>query len=239
VTDRIFFVHVMKTGGATFRRHMEANLGVEHVYPNPAVDEDLLAANLSVPYLTSLPEERVRGIQGFTGHFPFVATQILPGPFFTLTVLRDPVERTISYLKHCRKYQEQHHGMALEAIYEDPMYFPTLMQDHQAKVFSITPEDGADTVAEVIDIDDRRLAAACANLETIDVLGLHEHYDDFVREASAHFGWPDTPPPSWHVSEPEEVAASFRRRIEQDMAADIEFFAFARRLHAARAGARP
>jgi hypothetical protein len=156
-----------------------------------------------------------------------------------MTVLREPIERTISYLKHCRRYQEQHHGMALEAIYEDPWYFPTMMKDHQAKVFSITPEDDADTVAEVIDIDDRRLAVACANLEAVDLVGLHEYYDDFVRDASARFGWPDTPPPSWHVSAPEEVAPSFRRRIEQDMAADIEFFAFARSLHQARARTRP
>jgi hypothetical protein len=234
MSDRIFFVHVMKTGGATFRRHIEANLGEEHVYPNAAVDEDLLSANLSVPYLRDLPAERVRELRAYTGHFPFAATQILPGPFLTMTVLRDPVERTISYLKHCRKYQEQHRGMALEAIYEDPWYFPTMMENHQTKVFAITPEDDADTVAEVIPMDAARLALAQANLETIDILGLHEHYDDFVATASAHLGWPGTPPPSWHVSEPETIDASFRRRIEQDMAMDLEFFAFARDLHEAR-----
>ena len=236
--DRLFFIHVMKTGGATFRRRIEANLGVEHVYPNAAIDTDLLAANIGVPYLTSLPEERVRTIQAYTGHFPFAATQVLPGDFVTMTVLRDPVERTISYLKHCRKYQEQHHGLALEAIYEDPWFFPTMMANHQVKVFAITPEDGADTIAEVIEIDDRRAGVARDNLESVDFLGLHEHYDDFVREVSEHFGWQGEAPPSWHVSEAEEVPASFRRRIADDLARDIEFFDFARERYHRRNGAR-
>jgi hypothetical protein len=234
VNERIFFIHVMKTGGATFRRHIEVNLGAEHVYPNAELDPDLLVANLRISYLTSLPEERHRAIQAYTGHFPFVASQVLPGPFTTLTVLRDPVERTISYLKHCRRYQEQHHGLPLEEIYEDEQYFSTLMDNHQAKVFSFTPADRADSIWQTAHVDAARLAQARANLETVDVIGLHEHYDDFVREASERFGWPPAPPPSWHVSEPEEVASSFRRRIADDMAADLEFYEFARELHASR-----
>jgi hypothetical protein len=232
--ERLFFVHVMKTGGATFRRHLEVNLGSEHVYPNAAVDEDMLVANLSVKYVAALPAERVRLLKAYTGHFPFAVTQIMPGPFVTLTVLRDPVERTISYLKHCRRYQEQHHDMALEAIYDDPWYFPTMMDNHQVKVFAITPEDEAETAAEVLPIDERRSAIARANLESVDFIGLHEHYDDFVREVSARYGWDGRPPPSWHVSEPETVPESFRRRIADDMQADVAFYEFARELHAGR-----
>jgi hypothetical protein len=234
----IFFVHVMKTGGATFRRHIEANLGVEHVYPNPELDEDLLIANLRIPYLLELPEERHRAIAAYTGHFPFIVTELLPGPFVTLTVLRDPVERTISYLKHCRRYQEQHRGLPLEEIYEDERYYRTLMDNHQTKVFSFTPEDGADSIWTIVDVDQARLDRACANLEAVDVLGLHEHYDEFVAEASARFGWPPAAPPSWHVSEPEAVAPSFRRRIASDMAADIELYEFAKGLHQQRRARR-
>jgi hypothetical protein len=236
--ERLFFVHVMKTGGATFRRHIEHNLGVEHVYPNPDVDTDLLAANISVEYVVDLPADRVRELQAYTGHFPFAITQILPGPFVTATVLRDPVERTISYLKHCRKYQEQHHGMALEAIYEDPWYFPTWIENHQVKVFSFTPEDHPQLVADVITVDEARVATAKANLESVDFLGLHEHYDDFVGEVSEHFGWTGEVPPSWHVSEPEEIPASFRRRIADDLATDVAFFEHAREQYHRRSGTR-
>jgi hypothetical protein len=89
-------------------------------------------------------------------------------------------------------------------------------------------------VGEVLTMDDSRLATAKANLESVDVIGLHERYDEFVAEASARLGWPGTLPPSWHVSEPEEIDAAFRKRIETDMAVDVELYAFARDLHARR-----
>ena len=38
-----------------------------------------------------------------TGHFPLCTTELLGGAFTTFTVLRDPVERTLSYLRHHRK----------------------------------------------------------------------------------------------------------------------------------------
>jgi hypothetical protein len=224
----------MKTGGASFRRCIEENLGKDRVYPNPAVDTDLLAANLSVSYLQQLPAERVERIQAYTGHFPFTATQMLPGPFVTLSVLRDPVQRTVSYLKHCRTYQPQHEGMTLEAIYEDPWFFPTMMDNHQTKVFAFTPDDHPEQVGDVLEIDDQRLACAKENLASVDLIGLHERYDDFVAEATARFGWAGRTRARWHVSEDAAVPAALRRRIAEDMAFDIDFYEFARGLHAAR-----
>jgi hypothetical protein len=222
----------MKTGGASFRRWVEANLGAEHVYPNPEVDRDLLTANLSVTYLTGLPRDRVARIQAYTGHFPFAATQMLPGPLVTLTVLRDPVERTVSYLKHCRTYQAQHRGLPLEEIYEDPWYFPTMILNHQAKVFAFSPDDRPEQVGDVLDIDDARLAQAKANLTSVDVIGLHHRYDEFLAEVGARFGWPvETSRARWHVSEDVDVSSSLRRRITDDLGPDIEFYEHARALH--------
>jgi hypothetical protein len=53
---RYFFVHVMKTGGATFRRHIEDNFPEPGaVYPDPAVDTELREANILVDRLMNLP----------------------------------------------------------------------------------------------------------------------------------------------------------------------------------------
>jgi len=158
----------------------------------------------------------------------------VPGPVVTMTVLRDPVERTISYLKHCRAYQEQHHGMALEEIYEDPWYFPLMMLNHQVRVFALTLEDDPENATEIVELNDERLGWARGHLESVDFLGLHEHYDDFVEEVTQYFGWSGKSPPNWHVSEPEHVSAALRRRIADDMAIDLEFYEFARELHAER-----
>lgn len=232
---RIFFVHVMKTGGASFRRHLEANLGADRVYPDSAVEPDLLIANVSAMPLLEIGDDRWDRIDAVTGHLPFYVSQVLGKPFITLTVLRDPVERTISYLKHCRKYQEQHRGMALEDIYDDPWYYPMLIWNHQVKVFALQPSDGVDTVMEPLLIDQARLDIAKENLRKVDVLGLHDHYDEFLATALERLGWSHLDLPDWHVSEPEDVSDRLRRRIEEDNAMDVAFFDFARELHAARA----
>ncbi len=41
-------------------------------------------------------------IRVVTGHFPLCVTELLDADFATFTVLRDPVERTLSYLRHHR-----------------------------------------------------------------------------------------------------------------------------------------
>src|SRR5690606_39469152 len=55
---RLFFIHVMKTGGTTFRRHMEEQLGADRVYPNAEDASDRFAAYTSVQRLQDVPAER-------------------------------------------------------------------------------------------------------------------------------------------------------------------------------------
>lgn len=54
-------------------------------------------------YLAVLPDERRRRIRVYTGHFPYAAREILGGDIVTVTILRDPVKRTISLLRQFRR----------------------------------------------------------------------------------------------------------------------------------------
>ena len=101
VADRKFFyVHVMKTAGGTLRQHIRANFEPAEVYPLKRLDPDMHAANYRIDYLTALPAERRKRIRVFTGHFPFVAVELLGIRAITLTTLRDPVDRTLSLYQH-------------------------------------------------------------------------------------------------------------------------------------------
>src|SRR5438128_6563867 len=130
---RFFFVHVMKTGGATFRQHLYGSFGEERVFPCHKVDAPDRA--WLIDYLLRIPPERRAATRAYIGHFPFVVTELMGIDFVTLTMLRDPVERTISYLKHCTQYNPQHQGMTLEKIYDDPFFFPSFIHNHQTKMF--------------------------------------------------------------------------------------------------------
>jgi hypothetical protein len=224
-----FFVHIMKTGGATLRRHIYANFETGTVYPVPKRD-DMSRASL-IESLLELPPERRAMMRGYMGHFPYVASQLLGVEPVTFTLVRDPVERTISYLKHCKRYHDQHRELSLEEIYRDPFYFPCFIHNHQTKIFAMTDDDRLESYMDVIDIDDRRLAIAKENLVRVDILGLQEHYGEFVDGLRARFGWRFDRKGNRRVSrEPWEVPAGLRERIAADNAADVEFYEHARQL---------
>jgi hypothetical protein len=162
---------------------------------------------------------------------------LLDRDLVTLTMLRDPVARTISYLRHCKRHHPRHHDLALEEIYEDAFLFPTLIHNHQVKIFAMTTSDRLESYMDVIDIDDERRRIAEANLERADVIGLHERYDEFLGEIQRRFGWKIRERASWRVSEESwELSDSFRRRIEADNAQDVAFYEFARELVIRRSG---
>jgi hypothetical protein len=104
----------------------------------------------------------------------------------------------------------------------------------------MTEHDRLESYMDVIDIDAARQATARSTLETMDLVGLHEHYDELLAEVSERFGWRIRRRGGWRVSEEAErgwsVSESFRRRIADDNAADVEFYQFASALRRERVG---
>jgi Sulfotransferase family len=228
-----FFVHVMKTGGATFRQHIYANFGYGEVYPVPKVD-DVDDAWL-VEYVLGQPEHRRASFRAYTGHFPFVVTELLPEELMTLTLVRDPIARTISYLKHCKRYHDFHQDLSLEQIYQDEFHFKCFIHNHQTKIFSMTVDDKLESYMDTIEVDDRRLDIAMKNLEKVDVLGLTERYPEFLEDIQERFGWHFGPVPNRRVgTEKWEASAALRERIASDNVADMALYEHATRLYEQR-----
>ena len=127
---KYFFIHVMKTAGATLRWHIRSNFKRFQVYPFKQVDLNVQDAN----YSTRVPDVaadkgRRRRIQVFTGHFPFVAVELLGMELTTITILRDPVERTLSYLRHCKRYHEPAPRAGARGDLRGPVLLPLLHQE--------------------------------------------------------------------------------------------------------------
>ena len=105
------------------------------------------------------------------------------------------------------------------------------IENYQTRVFAITPEDGCRSIMDGIDIDDQRLSVAKANLRAVDILGLNDHYDEFLAEVARRFGWSRFPSPNRRVSEKTDVPSSLRNRIAEDNAYELEFYEYARELY--------
>jgi hypothetical protein len=156
----------------------------------------------------------------------------LDGPFTTCTVLRHPVDRTISFLAQTRRLELP--DQSLEQIYENPWKFAFGIHNYQARVFALTTNDAPFTVMNAVPIDDTRLTLAKTRLGEIAVLGLQDRYEEFTAEVSRRAGWPVSAPARHRVGEPAQVSQWLRRRIERDNAVDLEFYEYARELYAQR-----
>jgi hypothetical protein len=237
MTDRFFFVHVMKTAGTTFARQLRRQFPAEAIYPARGIDWESAAdveAYINIPRLLALTPERRSQIRVYTGHFPFMVRDLLDPGLVTLTVLREPIARTISVLKQFKRREERFREVPLEAVYDDRPIFRFFVENHQTKVFGLAPEDNEVAINCGMDIDDARYARARDNLARVDAVGITEAYDDFVAEVRQRFGWwpagVDLTQRENVSTEDWDVAPSFRARIAADNRYDMELYEYAREL---------
>lgn len=220
--DVYCFTHVMKTGGSSLVMYMHQVLTVDLVYPRPG---DGLKAYFSLEELRGIDPGRRANIRGYRGHFPAFAADIV-GATKTFTLLRHPVDRVVS---HVTQQQRQHRPDAtLEAVYDDPFYFPVFFDNHQTKVFALGEEDEAGSFMSTIPFDAGRLEAAKERLASYDVVGLQEDHPAAVRAIQAAFGW-EPPKKEWWamVGGAVDVPQRLRDRIAEDNAWDMELYDWA------------
>ena len=219
-----FFVHVMKTAGLTFNEHIRRNFAPEEIFPGP--DDPDAVGYWVIERLRETVAEPHEHIRLFHGHFPFFVTDLVPEAV-TLSVLREPVARTVSLLE-MRRIQDMP-DKTIEEVYEDHLVFGREIHNHQTKIFSLREADDAKTWVHVIDLDRDRLDVARANLARLDLLGFQERFDDFLAAVRDRYGWRIDPIDRVNTaSRTPAVSDAFRRRIAEDNPLDMELYDWAR-----------
>jgi len=233
---RLFFVHIQKTAGGTLREYISKNLPLGSIYPDEPHEIQTYDYYWNIEKLRNITPKRMSEIQAFVGHFPYIAAELIDVPITTLTVLREPVERTISYLK-MRSNDPGKENMTLEDIYDDPFDFPAFIHNHQTKIFAMQRggKDSLRTFMDNIDITSERLEFAKRKLKKIDILGIQEDFKHVFDILSEHMTWPKISVENQHVSTGEyTISDSLRARIAADNAADVEFYKFGKKLYERR-----
>jgi hypothetical protein len=232
---RFFFVHIQKTGGTSLFMRLSQVFTDAEVYPNGS-DGDLFSGTpqFSVPQLLERWNERGHEIRLVCGHFPLCTTELLGGGFTTLTVLRRPVARTLSYLRHFRAMTPDARDKSLEEIYEDKVRFRRLVHNHMVKMFALRSSEMNFGMMTEIEFTPDHLARAKEQLATVDVIGLQEHFEDFRAELTQRFGWHLGDTIYANRTPPAKASAELQARIAHDNALDVELYQFARELTASR-----
>ena len=94
---RFFFAHVQKAAGTSLYRQLQRHFEREQIYPDPSEYGVGPTRNLLLSQLCDSYRIRRDQIRIVTGHFPVRSRELLGDQFTTLTVVRDPVERTLSF----------------------------------------------------------------------------------------------------------------------------------------------
>lgn len=210
--SRILVIHTMKTGGSSLRRIIQSEIGVDAIYPS---DQDLT----ELPHgwypgpkslLGSLEAGDTHTADVLIGHLPYVLADAMQPRPKVVTLLREPVARTVSMMEHRRRHTPSLRSASYRQLLDHEPFVMGQVKDYQTKIFAF------DSIAECPDhvnvplaIDDDRFERALARLEKVDVLGLTENIPTFLAELcnttwlenleplrhnEGGYGQPDLPP---------------------------------------------
>jgi hypothetical protein len=222
---RWFFVHVQKTAGTTLFYRLANQFPGPALYPDGSDGSPVREMpQFKVDVLLDRWAKRRDEIRVVTGHFPLCTVELLDAPFVTLSVLREPVSRTLSYLRHHREFLPEARDASLDQIYDDPSRFEGLVHNHMVKMFSLTTDEMDDGVMTHVDFTPERLERAKRGVESIDVLGLQEDFDAFCAELEARWSWDLEGPVAANRTEPAEASPALVERIREDNALDVALY---------------
>lgn len=166
-------------------------VGADQVYPN---DEDLAARPHGwypgpKEFVDRLRSGQTHGATIFIGHLPFVLRDELDSDPVTVALLREPVARTLSMLKHRKLKSPRFSHAKYEEILDDTDFVDRQIRDYQTKIFAFgSVEQCPDTVNLVFDIDDERFERAVEQLRRVDILGLTEDLGGFSTRFAGKTG---------------------------------------------------
>jgi hypothetical protein len=225
-----FFLHLQKTGGTSLNMRLREAFGATAVFPQREEQENATAV-VDIDYLQEQFAVRRDRLRVIVGHFPLCIDELLGVPMTTFTVLRDPVERTLSLLRRRSTRNGRFNGWDIEDIYADHE-LRLIIDNHMVKMLSLTVDELEPTpLVQSVAFDDERLEVAKHNLEhRVDVFGLQEHLEDFCDELGARFGFDLGAPRIANRTKPVPVSDELRARIAEDNRFDVELFRFASEL---------
>lgn len=220
----LVYIHIPKTAGTSLRKLLSRRYpGRFGKAPNTFTHAEVAEERLGALVGNDPPPLAIGG------HMVFGLRDVLPADARYLTVLRDPVERTLShygYLVAARDPVERPHGLlerttpyrsdlTLEEALADPRYLPDNLQTRML-VCSRSPFE---------DLPADALARAREHLRSFAHVGVTERLDDFFASLGC-----DTSPPKRrragdHRPARESLTPAQLRAVEEHNALDLELYA--------------
>lgn len=226
---QLLFLHLPRTGGMALERHFEALVGSANV------------VRISLPPDVFEHLGELRSKQVVLGHFFYPAVRLVPGEPTVATVVREPVDRSISVWEYLQ-WQVQHPDHAVlasrgirsvEEFAEDDR-LAGHVRDNQTRLLGVDYDVEAVVAAfeaGEIDLEEAQRRAAEAERAPADaamldrakdrlrrmVVGVTEELPDFVRVLERTLGRPEGPPLKPFNATPPATVALRERAYDDDI----------------------
>ncbi len=224
----LFFVHIPKTGGATFRKILGRLYASKKIFWVNLIQDRETFKTLSGREKSLL--------DAVAGHFPYGLHEQLPhrGHRY-ITFLRDPVERCLSHYYHVLRTPENY---LYTAVVKGGMTF----KDFVSSNISIEMDNLQCRIVSGLhgqipwgQVDEKCLSLAKKRLrDDFEIFGLTERFDESVFLMARRFGWKVGPygRSNVGVNKPESRPKNLEliRLIRSRNAADVELFQYANEL---------
>ena len=213
---------------------MQREFGEQGVYPD-ASDGDPVAVSpqLMLPVLLERWAARRDEIRVVTGHFPLCTTELLDADFTTFT---DPARPRRAHPELPPPPPRDDPRRQRAAAGGDLRGARQTSGTSSRTTWSRCSRSRSEEMRRTRDDDGRGSRPAAAGdrdqapCESMDAFGLQEDLEGFAQRLEQRYGWQLGPPVHENVTEPTDVPASFRQRIAEDNALDMELYEHARKL---------
>ena len=171
------FIHVPKTAGTSLRKIIEKNYRPEQLF----FVYDKHPGFYSINDMKKLKSEDIKNFKIIMGHFPFNKVFFPAEKMRFVTMVREPIERVISYYHHIMTHNNEWRGKRISLLKYLEISGDLQLQDHQTRVLSGVNHN---PVTEV------HFEKAIENISNyFDHIGLSERFNETVDYFINLLGW--------------------------------------------------